>query len=301
MDKESALHAIMLSELPRVGDRSALRIVECNRQRGHTLGTFFRLPEAVLRDAYELHPTAVERICCMSRAHETRCQWLADQLAAAGGIVWSMEDPHYPERLRQRLRPPATVVYGLGNPDVLQSPTLAVLNSRTLSESSVSASLVAVRAAAAQGFTLVGSGMKSTYRITAVAGRAAAAARVMILDRGLFAAMGMRTDRDPSGLGPGRAPLDTERTLILSTYRLFDHAVARNGKRRDAVVAALADVIIAVHARPGGEIEHVCLEALARGQPVLSWYGENTGLVAAGATAIQEDDLQNLRRFTQGG
>jgi predicted Rossmann fold nucleotide-binding protein DprA/Smf involved in DNA uptake len=212
-----------------------------------------------------------------------------------------MEDPHYPARLRQRLRPPATVVYGIGNHAVLHGLTLAVLNSRTLTESSVSASLLTVQAAAAQGFTLVGSGMKSTYRITAVASRAAAAARVLVLDRGLFTAFGARLDRDPSGLGPGRAALDTQRTLVLSPFRLLDHAVARNGKRRDAVVAALADVVVAVHARPGGEIEHVCLEALDRGQSVLSWYGENRGLVAAGATPIQEADLTNLSRFAPAG
>ena len=59
---------------------------------------------------------------------------------------------------------------------------------------------------------------------------------------------------------------------------------------------ALADVIVAVHARAGGQIERVCLEALDRGQCVLSWYGENGGLVAAGATAITEADLGELGR-----
>jgi hypothetical protein len=71
----------------------------------------------------------------------------------------------------------------------------------------------------------------------------------------------------------------------------MDHAGARNGRRRDELVAALAAVIVAVHARAGGVIERVCLEALDRGQSVLSWYGENAGLVAAGATAIAEADL----------
>lgn len=297
MDKESALHAVMLSELPQVGERGSLRILALNQERGHTLGTFFRLPEAVLRDDYQLHALTIQRLRRDAEAHERRCQWLVDQLAATGGCVWSMEDPHYPARLRQRLRPAATVVYAMGNAAVLHGLTLAVLNSRSLNEASVAASLLAVQAAAAQGFTLIGSGMKSTYRITSVASRAAAAPRVMVLDRGLFAAFGARTDRDPSGLGPGRAALDTERTLVLSSFRLMDHAVARNGKRRDSVVAALADVIVAVHARPGGEIEHVCLEALDRGQSVLSWYGENPGLVAAGATAIQETDLRSLARF----
>ena len=66
------------------------------------------------------------------------------------------------------------------------------------------------------------------------------------------------------------------------------------------MVAALADVIVAVHARPGGVIERVCLEALDRGQVVLSWYGENAGLVAAGATPIEEADLAGeLLRYTE--
>ena len=34
-----------------------------------------------------------------------------------------------------------------------------------------------------------------------------------------------------------------------------------------------------------------------RGQSVLSWYGENAGLVAAGTTAIEEKDLRGLSRY----
>jgi predicted Rossmann fold nucleotide-binding protein DprA/Smf involved in DNA uptake len=91
--------------------------------------------------------------------------------------------------------------------------------------------------------------------------------------------------------------LNAEQTLVLSPFRLLDHASPRNGQRRDELIAALADVVVAVHARPGGEIERVCLEALDRGQCVLSWYGENAGLVAAGATVITEADLGELARF----
>jgi hypothetical protein len=52
-----------------------------------------------------------------------------------------------------------------------------------------------------------------------------------------------------------------------------------------------------VHARAGGVIERVCLAALDRGQCVLTWYGENAGLVAAGATAIEEGQLSGLARY----
>jgi len=91
--------------------------------------------------------------------------------------------------------------------------------------------------------------------------------------------------------------LDSAHTLVLSPFRLLDHAVARNGRQRDELIGALADILVAVHARPGGEIERVCLGALDRGQSVLSWYGENAGLVAAGATAIEEADLHSLNRY----
>jgi predicted Rossmann fold nucleotide-binding protein DprA/Smf involved in DNA uptake len=297
MDKETALHAIMLSELPHAGDKAAARILALNQQRHHSFATFFRLPEAVLREDYQLHPATIARLCSERQAHEIRCQWLLDQLAMAGGEAWLPDAAGYPERVRRRLDPPPAVLYGFGSTAPLRSPTLAVLNSRTLGEHAVSASLAAVQAAAAQGFTLISGGMKTAYRITAVAGRAAAAPRVIVLDRGIFATFGARLDRDPFGFGPGRMALDTEHTLVLSPFRLLDHAVARNGRQRDELIGALADVIVAVHARPGGEIERVCLAALDRGQSVLSWYGENAGLVAAGATAIEEADLLGLGRY----
>ena len=297
MDKERALDTLMLSELPHVGDKVAARILALNRARRHGLSTFLRLPEAVLRDDYKLHAAAVMRLCGQRAAYETRCRWLLDQFAAAGGSVALVDDPAYCERLRQRLTPAPAVLYSYGAPEVFQAPTLAVLNSRTISEHAVTASLAVVRAAAAQGFTLVGGGMKTGYRIAAVAGRAAAAPRAIVLDRGILATFGARLDRDPFGFGPGRGALDAQRTLVLSPFRLLDHATPRNGQRRDELIVALADVVVAVHARPGGQIERVCLEALDRGQCVLSWYGENAGLVAAGATAIAEAELEGLARY----
>ena len=297
MDKETALHALMLSELPHVGDKGAARILALNQKRHHSFATFFRLPEAVLREDYELRPVTIARLCAQRAEHETRCRWLLERLAGVGGEAWLPDAAGYPTRVRRRLDPPPAVLYGFGSTTALRTPTLAVLNSRTFGEHAVSASLAVVQAAAAQGFTLVSGGMKTSHRIAAVAGRAAAAPRVIVLDRGIFATFGADLDREPFGFGPGRMALDAEHTLVLSPFRLMDHAVPRNGRRRDELIAALADVIVAVHARPGGEIERVCLEALDRDQSVLSWYGENAGLVAAGATTIEEADLRSLTRY----
>jgi len=296
-DNDRALYAVMLSELPHVGDQAASRILARNRERGHGLATFFRLPEAVLRADYALRPAAIRRVCGERAAHEQRCRWLLDQYRGAGGRLALVDEDLYPARVRQRLIPPPAVLYAFGAAAVLAAPTLAVLNSRTITEPAVTASLALVQAAAAQGFAVVSGGMKTGYRIAAVASRAAAAPRVIVLDRGIFATFGAQLDRDPFGFGPGRSLWDAAHTLVLSPFRLMDHAVAGNGRRRDELIGALADVIVAVQARPGGEIERVCFAALDRGQCVLSWYGENAGLVAAGATVIEAKDLTELARY----
>ncbi len=292
------LDAIRLWELPHVGERGALRILATCRRTGRSLATFFRLPEAVLLADYELPPAALVRLTRERDEHDTRCRWWAQRLAAAGADAVLHGETGYPRRLAERLASPPAIVALLGQRDVLAQPTLAVLNSRAVDERVVRASHAAVHAAIDQGFTVVSGGMKASHRIAAVAARAAAAPRVVVLDRGLFATFGARTDSDPFGFGPRRGPLDARRTLVVSPFRLGDHAAAHNGRRRDEIVAALADVVLVVHARPGGIIERVALAALDRGQSVLSWYGENAGLVAAGATAIEEADLATeLRRY----
>jgi len=294
------LDIIRLWELPQIGEKSAHRILAACHTRGLSLATFFRLPEVLLRDDFELPPAAIARLLRERAAHEAHCRWLTQCVEATGTHLFLFREDAYPSRLQARLGPPPAILSLLGVETVLEAPTLAVLNSRVIDERVVQASHAAVQAAIAQGFTVVTGGMKASHRISAVAARAAAAPRAIVLDRGLFATFGSDVRRDPFGFGPGRNPLDRSRTLVVSPFRLNDHAVAHNGQRRDELVAALADVIIVVYARPGGVIERVCLEALDRGQVVLSWYGENAGLVAAGATAIEESDLENeLIQYTK--
>jgi hypothetical protein len=191
-------------------------------------------------------------------------------------------------------------VYQHGNAAVLAAPTLAVLSSRDVTERSVLATVQVTRAAARDGFTLVSGGMKTTHRIAAVSGRATGTRRTIVLDRGILSTFGKHFGRDPFGFSPGKARFDVAGTLVLSPFRPDDHASPRNGRRRDELIAGLADLVVVAHARAGGEIERICLQALDRGQPVLSWQAENASLVAAGAGTLDESDLQSdLHRFVR--
>lgn len=288
----------MLSELPQVGEGTARAIIECSERRGHGLATFFRLPPPILEREYPLPETARRCLEHHAEAHRRRCEWLAAQLAAHGGWARTLLDQDYPGRLRQRAVQPPPVVFAVGDARCLDPPVMALLHSRTPTSETVSTVSFVVERAARQGFTLVTSTGKAGYRLVGMAGRAAGAAQIVVLDRGLFSALGPDLARDPwAHAHTGKGSLPPPCQLVCSPFRLLDHAMPRNGSRRDELVAAFADIILAVHARPGGEIERVCLRALDQGRPVLSWHGENAALVTAGAIPVGEADVSHLTRF----
>jgi predicted Rossmann fold nucleotide-binding protein DprA/Smf involved in DNA uptake len=289
MDDTTAV-LVMLRELPGVGERTVHRIAQQSASRGLTLAALWALPTAVLAQEYALPPAARAHLDGHRAEHESRCRQLLAGLVARGVRISHPAASEYPRAWAERLDAPPPLVYAYGNPS-LTGPRLALLSSREITERTVTATVALARAAARAGFALVTSGMKSTHRIAAVAARAAAAPRIIVLDRGLLAAFGAHLDRDPSGLGPGRAVFDPTRTLVLSPFRPFDHAAPGNGRRRDELIAALGDVVAAASARPGGETERICLRALDRGQCVLNWQGGSEALLSAGAVAIDEVDL----------
>lgn len=301
MDTSTDTFALLvLSELPGIGERTLARVQDVLRREDRTLGEMLSLPAVVLREEFGLPPAAIARLTDPHRAHESHCRATLHRLVQAEVAVHMHGDAMFPLRWVGRTRLCPQLVYQCGNPNVLEQPTLAVLSSRDITECSVLATVRIMRAAARDGFTLVTGGMKTTHRIAAVSGRATGAKRAIVLDRGILAAFGRHRGRDPFGFSPGKARFDPAACLVLSTFRPNNHASPRSGRRRDELIAGLADLIIAAHARAGGEIERLCLLSLDGGQPVLSWQAENAALIAAGAGVIDESDLKSdLRRFVR--
>ena len=294
MDTEADTFALLvLSELPGVGERTLAHVHEVAQQQHLPLRETLSLSTIILKEEFGLPRAAIVRLTDRYHEHEAHCRSTLRRLEQADVALYRPGDTMFPKRWtgRPALCPP--IVYQHGNPAVLGAPTLAVLSSRDVTERSVLATVQIMQAAARDGFTLVTGGMKTTHRIAAVSGRATGAKRAIILDRGILAAFGKHLGRDPFGFSPGRARFDAAGCLVLSPFRPDDHASPRNGRRRDELIAGLADLIVAAHARAGGEIERICLLALDRGQPVFSWQAENASLIAAGAAAIDESDLRS--------
>ncbi|MBX3026040.1 DNA-processing protein DprA [bacterium] len=288
---DAALALLTIAELPRVGERRLQRLREHAERRRLPLALLADLPTATLREELALPWAAIRRLRDERVHHATRCAALAAALADAGVRLCPLGDPQYPPGWARCGAPPPPLAYLHGDPGLLRRPIVALLHSRLVDATTVTGTLRLARAVAAAGCALAVGGMKTTHRVAAAAARNLGAPRLIVLDRGLLAAFGGHLDRDPFGLGPRRAPFDPTGTLVLSSFRPDDHAVPRSGRRRDALIAALADLVVAVHARPGGEIERVCHAALARGQRVAVWRAHNRGLVAAGGLALDEPGL----------
>lgn len=288
---DAALALLTVAELPRVGERRLQRLREHFERHGVPLAGLADLPPAALRGELALPWAAIRRLRDERASHEARCAALAAALAEAGVRLCPLGDPSYPEGWARHGDPPPPLAYLHGDARLLRRPIVALLHSRLVDAATVTATLHLARAAAAAGCGLAGGGMKTAYRVVAAAARSLGVPRLIVLDRGLLAAFGGQLDRDPFGLGPRRAPFDPTGTLVLSPFRPDDHAVPRSGRRRDALIAALADLVIAVHARPGGEIERVCHAAMARGQRVAVWRAHNRSLVAAGGLPLDAPEL----------
>ena len=99
-----------------------------------------------------------------------------------------------------------------------------------------------------------------------------------VLDRGLREALGPEFDRPPFAAARIRdAVFETGRDLAVSPFRLDDHGLGANNRRRDRLIFALSDLIIVLDVRAGGGMEAECRRAHEQGRPVFIAEGGRSG------------------------
>lgn len=289
----SADDLIALRELPGVGERTLCRLIALLEQRGETVRGLLEASPALLVEHYQMPDPAIRRLTVQRDQHLARCRWIAEELRRAGARVVTATDAGYPATLTRSLKPPAPMLFTLGRRSILRAPCLTILSSRAVVDHTLQALVTAIRAARAAGVSIAIGGMKSTHRLAAMTSRAVGATRIVVLDRGLFAAFGYDYRSDPFGCGDRRAILDRKSTLVVSTIRPEDHAAPDSARRRDQLITALGHVVFATSARPGGEVERTCLAAIAAGKPVLVWGDDNQTLIAAGAQEVDAARIES--------
>jgi predicted Rossmann fold nucleotide-binding protein DprA/Smf involved in DNA uptake len=201
------------------------------------------------------------------------------------------ESPDYPSRLRAGLgRGPLPAIASAGNPDLLNSSSLALIGSVKHPGDVILKTYDVICALRAAEVPVI-SGFHSPMEKECLSWLLRGSQPVLIcLGRSLE---GMRT---PSAWN---RPLAQGRLLILSCFdRKHRRLTAETAKLRNRYVAALADQVLVAYAAPGSRTERFCRELTAVHKPVWAIASnENDHLVALGARLLTPDRVAEVQQI----
>lgn len=287
---------LFLHSVPHVGEKALARLLRLTAQQRMTPEMFLSMNRAEWQARCDLHPEAATALETQRDALAARSAEHARTLRTYGIQLLSVESATYPSRLIRNDDAPPPLVYVLGSLALLDwsytaerfTFTIAVSNGAT-SETLDWLDKLASEFSAAGGVPITGHD-RAPYQRLALAAQRRNAPTVYVLDRGLREALGPQFDRPAFAAARIRdVAFDTARDLAISPFRLDDHSIGANNRRRDSLVFALADVIVALDIRAGGAMVEGCLRAAKQGRPVYVANGGrdgNAALLAQGCAPL---------------
>jgi len=254
---------------PELGSASVSKILAKNALLGIHPEEFLRLGRQELIVEYGLRENAAKAIC--DRKFLERVEDFKRRVRGKNVALATQRSPIYPRRLEGFCEPPPVYVFLYGNYKALEGKTFCVLASRDASEEALLKVEKGVEAGVLEPMTLVSGANTVAYQRAAVVPLRWGAPRVLVLDRGLFAALGNGLDQEPfSAARLWRYRFDSSTDLVVSPFRPDDHFVPRNNRIRDECVVGLSDVVRWAYSRPGGNVEGFIERARKAGKVVES-------------------------------
>lgn len=277
---------LFLHSVPYLGEKTLTRMLRWNALHRVTPEECLALTPAEWQTRYDLDPRAVASL----RDHrETLLAQSAELLRALHAHplhLLTVESRTYPARLERYDDAPPPILYALGNAALLQDREMDTSGRFTfttaLSNGATAASLakqeeIAAVLVEAGGIPVTGHDRTPYKRLALVAQRQNRSI-CYVLDRGLREALGPQFDRPPFAAARIRdAVFEVTRDVAVSPFRLDDHMLGSNNRRRDRMVFALADLVVAVDVAPGGGMEAECRRAQEQGKPLIIASGGREG------------------------
>lgn len=274
---------LLLHSVPHIGEKALARLLRLTSQGRLVPEECLRLSASEWKERYELHPQAAAYLEQNREALIAQSAEMARTVRAHSLQILTQQSATYPARLERFDDAPPPLLYALGNPALLggseNSPftfTIAVSNGADPSWKprleEIGAELVR-----AGGVPVTGHD-RPPYKQMALTAQRQNRPILYVLDRGLREALGPEFDRPPFAAARIRdAVFDTDRDLALSPFRMDDHSIGANNRRRDRLIFALSDVIIALETRAGGGMAGECLRALEQRKGVYVAEGGSDG------------------------
>ncbi len=287
---------LLLHSVPHLGEKALARLLRLNAQQRLTPEAFLAMSSSELQSQCELHLDAAAALDTHRETLLGRSAELARTLRTYDIQLLSAESATYPSRLIRNEDAPPPLLYSLGKLALLDWSYTAERFTFTVAVSNGAGAptldrmdKLATQLSAAGGVPVTGHD-RAPYQRLALAAQRHNRPSIYVLDRGLREALGPQFDRPPFAAARIRDhAFATERDLALSPFRLDDHSIGANNRRRDALVFALSDIIIALDVRAGGAMVETCERAAAQKRPLYVAEGGrdgNAALMAAGGNAL---------------
>lgn len=252
-----------------IGAKSIVRIDTRNRLLNRSPSDFRALSVEALVEDYGLSRSAA---LAWTEGQSTRWDEAGaqlDELAVHGATLVTAAEASYPQALDAFDPDPPGVLYLYGNRRLLDAPSFAVLASRDAPPAALDATERLAEEGVLKGEALIGGHDTPAYQRAAVVPLRWGAPRVLVLDRGFYAALGEDLRQEPFRMARlWRFQFDPQTDLIVSAVppRAPYH---RNANRlRDRLVGGLARRLDVTWASPGGNVDTLARRALAAGREV---------------------------------
>lgn len=208
----------------------------------------------------------------------------ADALREAGAGAVLLGEPGYPRRLAALRRPPGVLFY-LGDPSLMDMPSVGMCGSRNVSEAGLQAARTCGDEVARRGLGIVSGYAKGVDMATHLSALESGGRTVVVLAEGLAR---FRVKREM------REHFDPARVTVVSQFPPSQGWNVGAAMTRNAVIAGLSKALVVIEAGAKGGTLDAGRQALRMPRPVLALEfstvetpAGNRQLIAEGAQAVR--------------
>jgi predicted Rossmann fold nucleotide-binding protein DprA/Smf involved in DNA uptake len=293
--RASAIDYLALTGIKGLGDEGIAHVLAEIRRTGGTVQAFLHSPPGHLQDQYGLRATVAKSLARQIEPAMKKAVELFERANALGIAVLAPSDAAYPRQLHEFYGDEPPLLYAYGNVSLLSANCVALVNSAKPSARALEHTLGLASRLAEAGQILVGGTESPSYNVVGLAAKRAGASAITVCHHGLFALLKSGQRREPAPLARfAGEQFDPSRSLLISPFRLDGRWQSGNGPRRDKLVVAIAQRVVAVEVSAGGKIEGLCRQAARLGRRVFVCQTAESGVEVHGNEAILADGAAPL-------
>lgn len=283
--------SLALALTPGIGGKTICRVLARNDLLGRSPEQFLAVSEITLREEYRMPTRTAQKWLAERSSRLEEAKSVEERLDRFEVTMVTAADAPYPGLIEEMDPDPPGVLFFYGNKRLLEAKTFAVLSSRKSPPAALDRIERLAENGVLEGETIIAGHDTPEYQRAAVVPLRWGAPRIIVLDRGLFAALGEELKDEPFRTGRlWRYQFDASTDLAISATRPDADYHREANRTRDRLIACLAMRLDIVIAAPGGNMERLAQLAIRAGRRVrISDLSHNyRELCAAGAEALPE-------------